>query len=138
MDLRRVVCITGASQGIGRALVEEFVANGYNVSYCDMAAPFETGISRFFFPISSWLDSIFPYSHLQDDARIFYCKCNVAAEDEVKHWIEATVRHYGRLDCLINNAGISNPYYDLFDVTHWHTVLAVNLTGIRTRESEAN
>jgi nucleoside-diphosphate-sugar epimerase len=47
LEMRKVVAITGGSQGIGRSLVEEFASQGYNVSYCDMAAPFENSMLLF-------------------------------------------------------------------------------------------
>eukprot|EP01126_Amoeba_proteus_P021684 TRINITY_DN2206_c0_g1_i1.p1 TRINITY_DN2206_c0_g1~~TRINITY_DN2206_c0_g1_i1.p1 ORF type:complete len:142 (-),score=16.39 TRINITY_DN2206_c0_g1_i1:942-1367(-) len=111
VEVRKVIAITGGSRGIGKSLVQNFCRNGYRVSYCDILPRFDDG----------------------KDKDLFYQSCDVSNEGQVKSWIEETVARFSRIDCLINNAAVVNPYNPQgrgpLDVDHWLRVVSINLTG---------
>jgi 3-oxoacyl-[acyl-carrier protein] reductase len=86
-----VVLITGTRKGIGRYLAEYFVRNGALVEGCSRSAPeWETDAER--------------YTH--------HC-LNVAEEAPVKAMVSSIQKRHGRLDILINNAGIASMNHSL-------------------------
>ena len=87
----RVVMISGASRGIGRAAVERLVAGGYRVS---------AGVRD-------------PRGLAGSD-RLMLHRYDADSLPSAEAWIAATIEHFGRLDGLINAAGI-NPVADLTD-----------------------
>jgi 3-oxoacyl-[acyl-carrier protein] reductase len=83
VEAPRVMLITGASRGIGRLLAERYLSAGWKVA----------GLSR------NESDLIHPdYRHLCAD---------VSDETSVRQALDAVRREFGRLDCLLNNAGIA-------------------------------
>lgn len=113
----KVIIITGASSGIGLATARLFAGMGAKLS---LAA---RSIDR--------LESL--ASELTDDrSRILCIKTDVSVEEDCRRLIEETVRRFGKIDILINNAGISMraPFLDvnlevikkLMDVNFWGTV----------------
>jgi len=113
----KVVIITGASSGIGEALVYEFVKLGAKVSI---------GARRI-----ERLELI--KTEIENSGgKILISRTDVSVEEECKHLIENTINHYGYIDILINNAGISmralfadveiNVLKRLMDVNFWGTV----------------
>ena len=78
----KTAIVTGGSGGIGAAIVERLLSEGAHVAMADLAAP---GTSN--------------------DA-LFYRRTDVSDETEVAALVAETVRRFGRLDILINNAGI--------------------------------
>jgi glucose 1-dehydrogenase len=106
----RAIVITGGSQGIGEACARLLHADGAKVALWDV-----------------------------DDARgralaaelgAFYAHCNVASKAEVEAALAATVAALGRLDGLVNNAGIfkAAPFLEITEAD-WDAVLDVNLKG---------
>lgn len=86
----KVAIITGASSGIGKALAEILIQKGAKVSLC----------ARNFNQLQDTYQKISPENIL--------LKCvDVAQEDQCKKWIEETIAKFGRIDILINNAGMS-------------------------------
>jgi NAD(P)-dependent dehydrogenase (short-subunit alcohol dehydrogenase family) len=61
-----------------------------------------------------------------------FWRVDVAQESEVEAMVAHCVEHFGRLDCAVNNAGISGPSGGLetIELPDWNRVLAVNLTGV--------
>jgi NAD(P)-dependent dehydrogenase (short-subunit alcohol dehydrogenase family) len=104
--LRKVVIVTGASQGIGAGLVEGFRNLGYAV----------VGSSR----------SI----DLSDAPDLITVKGDIAEPETTQMIVEQAVDRFGRVDSLINNAGIfvSKPFTD-YTVEDYLAITAVNLTG---------
>ena len=113
----KVIIITGASSGIGLATARLFAGMGAKLS---LAA---RSIDR--------LES--RASELTDDrSRILCIKTDVSVEEDCRRLIEETVRRFGKIDILINNAGISMraPFLDvnlevikkLMNVNFWGTV----------------
>ena len=113
----KVIIITGASSGIGLATARLFAGMGAKLS---LAA---RSIDR--------LESL--ASELTDDrSRILCIKTDVSVEEDCRRLIEETVRRFGKIDILINNAGISMraPFMDvnlevikkLMNVNFWGTV----------------
>jgi 3-oxoacyl-[acyl-carrier protein] reductase len=89
MRLQDKVClITGGGAGIGRATAEKFIAEGATVVICEVNE--EAGQAA----AAEW-----------GGDHAFY-RVNVADRDEVQQWIDAVVARYGRIDVLVNNAGV--------------------------------
>ncbi|MAS11941.1 MAG: short-chain dehydrogenase [Nitratireductor sp.] len=89
----RVVMVSGASRGIGRALVETLHAKGYAVSAgARDAASLEAA-----------------FTHLAGD-RLLCARYEAGDRQTHADWLSATLGKFGRLDALVNNAGTSNTF----------------------------
>ena len=99
-----VTLITGASRGIGRFLVDHYIRSGHQVIGCSRNASSE---------------SIPGYEH--------FC-LDVADENAVKNMMMAVRQKYGRLDHLINNAGIASTGHSL--LTSAETIMRLYKTNV--------
>ncbi len=108
----KVVLITGAGKGHGRALAEAFVASGASVAANDIS------------PVN--LDSLVAQSHGLIKAYVEDVAKKVGAQSIVKQ----TEDDFGKIDILVNHAAVE-PRVPLLDMDEWdwHRVLDVNLTG---------
>lgn len=108
----QVVLITAGAAGIGRTLAERFLAHGCSVHICDIDAE---AIDRF----------------LSDNPSASASLADVADVEQVDAMFDQLSELYGRLDILINNAGIGGPVANLEDVTtqEWDRTIAVDLSG---------
>ncbi|MBI9038635.1 MAG: SDR family oxidoreductase [Bacteroidales bacterium] len=113
----KVVIISGASSGIGKALAEEFSKRGSKVV---MAARNFDKLEE----IATILK--------QNNKNVLTVKTDVSKEDQCKRLVEKTIESFGQIDILINNAGISmraifeeldlKVIRDLMNVNFWGTV----------------
>lgn len=110
----RVIFVTGASSGIGRAAVGLFVAEGAKVA----------AAARRVDQLEALRDEL-------GDA-VLPVACDVREETSVAAAVEATVAHFGRLDGAFNNAGVGGirgPLHEL-DVKSLDSIMATNLRGV--------
>ncbi|WP_110888504.1 SDR family NAD(P)-dependent oxidoreductase [Deinococcus yavapaiensis] len=111
----RVVLVTGAANGIGRAIALACAAEGARLVVADVQTLGETTA-----------DTI-----TQSGGEAVFVACDVSNAADVEALVEASVRRFGRLDVLVNNAGIggdASAAHDL-DLETWDRVIAVNLRG---------
>lgn len=109
----KVVVITGASSGIGRALAKEFAAKGARLSL---------GARR-----TELLDELKSELH---ESEILIHKTDVSQEDDCRLLIEETVNRFGQIDVLINNAGISmRALFEEVDLKVIRQLMDVNFYG---------
>ncbi|TVQ11181.1 MAG: SDR family oxidoreductase [Balneolaceae bacterium] len=121
--MKKTAIVTGAANGIGRAVATACAANGFSVVIADIDA--ENG------------------QHLQDrllnegfDA--MFVKCDVSDPEAITGLVKTAADRYGRIDVVINNAGISEfTPPDELTVAGWDRILNTNLRGafLLTREA---
>ncbi|MGB0905897.1 MAG: SDR family NAD(P)-dependent oxidoreductase [Maricaulaceae bacterium] len=111
----RVVLITGGAQGIGFACARRFYEDGFRVVIADTAA--DEGAQAL--------------SSLQaDPSRAIFVECDVSDKLEVHNLVAEAISQFGRIDVLINNAGIAAHGGILeIDEKDFDQTLAVNLRG---------
>jgi hypothetical protein len=111
----KIVAITGATSGIGRAAALRFAAEGGKVAFCGRRTVLGAEVER---------------QIRQAGGEATYIKADVLAEDEVKAFIDRTVATYGRLDVAFNNAGITieKPLHE-YTAEEWDLVNNTNLRG---------
>jgi len=102
----RITLVTGASRGIGHAIAAKCVAEGARVVNLDVAPP------------------------QGDPGLVEFVRTDVTREDDVRDAVGGVLDRHGRVDILINNAGV-NAYYDAVEMTEadWDAVFAVDLKG---------
>ena len=111
---QRVALVTGGGQGIGRGIALHLAANGFTVVIFDLDA--EAAIET---------------AH-EANGRIVPLVGDVSDETAVADLLAQIDRDFGRLDGLVNNAGIAGPFTgppEELQLADWNRVLAVNLTG---------
>ncbi len=109
----KVALVTGAARGIGLAVAHRFIEAGYRVALVDLDAPELRAVARQF-----------------PEDRALALECDVADPRQVREAVSRTQSRFGRIDALVNNAGIA-VFKPLLETTHeeWQRVMDVNLTG---------
>jgi 3-oxoacyl-[acyl-carrier protein] reductase len=121
--LGQVALVTGAARGIGRAIAELLAENGAIVVYADLdfdIAKVAASQSRNATPLAM----------------------DVSSEQQVEAGVAQIFKQHGRLDILINNAGINTMKHrvniDQFPLEEWQRILSVDLTGLFLVSREAS
>ena len=111
---QKMIVITGATKGLGRALAEHFAALGHTVAGCGRSAG---EIAQ----LGQALAAPHAFEVL-----------DVTSEDQVKSWAERTLAAFGRPDLLVNNAAAINRNAPLWEVpaAEFAQVMDVNLKGV--------
>ena len=126
MDINgKTIAITGGGRGLGRAMALEFAAHGAELALIDLNPDDLAGTVR-------------ECAAAGGRARSY--TCNVTHEDAVVATMDAIVRDFGRLDVLVNNAGIvkdgllvkvkDGVVVGKMGLEQWNAVIAVDLTGV--------
>jgi NAD(P)-dependent dehydrogenase (short-subunit alcohol dehydrogenase family) len=108
----KVAIVTGGTSGIGERIVELFVEEGARVVVA--ARREQEGAA------------------LEDRLGVRFIRTDVASEADVKAMVDHAMKSFGRVDCLVNNAGIPSPMVSIseIDVPTIDRLMAVNVRGV--------
>ncbi len=115
----RKAIITGASQGLGRAIAEAYINAGASIAIC---ARDEAGIMKAQRELADLAG---------DEGRVVAQVADVADQQDVEEFIDRTLDEFERIDILVNNAAIYGPLgtIDEIDWSEWGRAIEVNLLG---------
>jgi len=103
---KKVALVTGGTQGIGLAIAKLLAERGYRVAVADLKAA------------------------KRED--FLFVRTDVSGEPSVRRCVRAVVKRFGRIDALVNNAGIASPGngpVEKLALREWQRRIGVNLTG---------
>ena len=119
----KTVIVTGAERGIGLEIAKGFARSGANIVVAGMREE-EFGTAK---------DAI-----LKEGAECLCIKTDVSNEASVKNMISKVRTTFGRIDVLVNNAGINKLYpAEEMPLEVWNSIIGVNLTGVFLVSREA-
>jgi NAD(P)-dependent dehydrogenase (short-subunit alcohol dehydrogenase family) len=116
-EQRKVVFVTGAASGIGRAAAEAFVRRGYAAALADVNGSAGGEVQ----------------AELRQLGECTFVPCDVTDDAAVAHAVAQAVATYGRLDSAFNAAGIDGEHGKPTaecTMENWNRVIAVDLTGV--------
>ncbi len=112
---RPVVVVTGAGRGIGRATADAFAAEGYTVVVAELLPELGRRTEQ---------------ALVRPGAQALFLRTDVSDPASVEKTVRAVIDRFGRIDCLVNNAGVLRPGELIkLPVRDIERMLAVNLRG---------
>ena len=113
----KTAIITGAANGIGAEISRLYAQEGAKVVLADLALEKAQEVA----------DAIVKESGSEAIA----VKCNVASKEEVQNVVDICVEKFGKVDIIVNNAGITLPACPIEDISpeQWKRVLDIDLMG---------
>lgn len=117
----KVAIVTGGASGIGRGLVQRFVAEGAQVVIADVETDSGTALAASL-----------------GDAAVFR-QTDVSDPEQVGALVAGAVERFGGLHVMVNNAGVSSPLRRLLDddLADFHRVMGVNVLGVMAGTRDA-
>ncbi|MEH7111190.1 3-oxoacyl-ACP reductase FabG [Neobacillus niacini] len=110
----KVVVITGGALGIGKETAIQFLQEGAKVVICD----YDDSAGR------KLLEEL-------NHENLTFLKVDVTDSSQIEEMVQTTIEKHGRIDVLINNAGITmDGFLTKMKETDWEKVIAVNLSGV--------
>ncbi|MDD3078342.1 MAG: SDR family oxidoreductase [Paludibacter sp.] len=119
----RVVIVTGASNGIGRTIVKAYAGKQFSVIIAD---------------IDKKNGNLLEQELIKSGKNALFVGCDVSVPDDISKLVEKVMETYGRIDVVINNAGLGkwkSPFE--LDVNEWDYVINTNLRGTFLLSREA-
>ena len=115
--MKKTVIITGASKGIGRATAKKFAKEGFRVVINYNNSKEEAYALE---------------QELSEITEVISVKADISKKDEAEFLVSEIVKRFGRIDVLINNAGISmhSTLFTDTDEKDWQQIFNVNLFGM--------
>ncbi|XP_076914502.1 11-beta-hydroxysteroid dehydrogenase-like 2 [Bidens hawaiensis] len=113
----KVVLITGASSGLGELMAYEYAKRGANLVITAIKEP------------ESRLEQVANTAREPGSPDVLFLFADVSKVDECRMFVEETIKHFGRLDHLLCNAGIAPLYSINIDVTKFEPVMDINFWG---------
>lgn len=109
--MTKTAVVTGAARGIGLATTKLFLEDGWHVAMIDR-------------------DEVALAEAVTDLSGIHAIDCDISDPGSVDGMIAETLRHFGRIDALVNNAGVADfGPMEAHDFVRWRTVMETNLDG---------
>lgn len=113
----KVAIVTGGLQGIGKACALKLAQAGYSIAINDIKE--ESDVQQSLTDI------------LNLGVKVFYAKANVTDPKQSEEFVEKVMKEFGRIDVLINNAGITKDnLFIRMSNQDWDAVIGINLTGV--------
>ncbi|MEJ2665497.1 MAG: SDR family oxidoreductase [Deinococcales bacterium] len=120
----RVIIVTGAAQGMGRAAATKLVEEGASVTFADLDGDKARSAAE--------------HAASASGGKAIAVAVDVRKRDQVRAAIDATVGAFGRLDVIFNNAGVNRPQKFLETTEdNWHFIMDVNALGVLIGMQEA-
>ncbi|MFR2487081.1 MAG: SDR family NAD(P)-dependent oxidoreductase [Hungatella sp.] len=115
----KAAVITGGGSGIGKSMVERYLAEGASVVAADINEA----------SLKALLEELEP--EYGDKLKIL--KVNVSSKEEVEAMIDYTVEAFGKVDVVINNAGILDNLLPIAEMPDdvWERIMNINLNSVR-------
>lgn len=113
----KVVIVTGAASGIGKAAARAFAGEGARLMICDVQDDLGRKLAE---------------DIRQEDQDCIYLHCDISKPAEVQNLVDQTLKEYGQLDIAYNNAGVEGDMANLADSTgdNFDRVIGINLKGV--------
>ncbi|MFT7596151.1 MAG: NAD(P)-dependent dehydrogenase (short-subunit alcohol dehydrogenase family) [Paracoccaceae bacterium] len=111
----QIAVVTGGAQGIGLAVVRKLLAGGAKLAVWDMNP-------------DKARDAL---ADVTDTGQVQIVGCDIADWDQVQAAAQQTTSHFGRIDAVVNSAGIAGPNVSVEDYGNddWQQIIQINLTG---------
>jgi NAD(P)-dependent dehydrogenase (short-subunit alcohol dehydrogenase family) len=112
----KIVVITGAASGMGRAMAKLFFSEGAKLLLADVN---DLSLRE----LQTELDS--------SKNKMIFSKCDVASENDILNMVRLCVEKFGRVDVLVNNAGVMDDFIPVDRIANkqWEHIMNVNLNG---------
>lgn len=109
-----VAVVTGGARGIGLGIGRWFLAHGYRIALLDIDAPTLNQTEQ----------------GLADPEKVLAVHCDVSDPEQVARAAQSVMQHFGRVDALVNNAGVA-VFRPILETSYadWRRVLSTNLDG---------
>jgi len=112
--------ITGSGRGLGREMALAFARAGADIAVVDRNSERDQEAAA---QVVAEIEAL--------GRRALACTCHVGRWDQISDLVDTAYNHFGKVDVLVNNAGMSPLYDSLVNVSeeYWDSVMAVNLKG---------